>query len=191
MPIRVHFSGKDGDLWTYFKVLEDRDETPSIESLHQSCHSIYKRYIHPFAFEEALAGTYTDPEVAVAVGDPWNSPKTDTSSLNIPTSESLSESAPSQTSRSSQQSKPKGRKKKIDQKAHDNLTFNGDQVLAQSSRFMFDAMISREVIYATADGDVGRVWEVLKVRLEVFQYHRLKFTSFPVNDHNILGIFTY
>lgn len=45
--------------------------------------------------------------------------------------------------------------------------FLGDQSLAQSCRFLYDATISREIIYATAEGDVGRVWEAMKVCLNL------------------------
>ena len=45
---------------------------------------------------------------------------------------------------------------------------DGDHVLARSIMFMRDAMISREAAYAVAEGDVGRVFEVLKVMLFTF-----------------------
>lgn len=38
--------------------------------------------------------------------------------------------------------------------------FDGDQVL---STFMRDARVSREFLYAVAEGDVGRVYEAMKV----------------------------
>lgn len=41
----------------------------------------------------------------------------------------------------------------------------GDFVLARSVSFMRDALISREAAYAAAEGDVGRVYEVVKVSL--------------------------
>ncbi|KAG1750427.1 uncharacterized protein EDB91DRAFT_1244005 [Suillus paluster] len=44
----------------------------------------------------------------------------------------------------------------------------GDFVLARSVSFMCDALISREAAYAAAEGDVGRVYEVVKVMLFTF-----------------------
>jgi len=41
----------------------------------------------------------------------------------------------------------------------------GDRVLANSITFMRDAMMSREMSYAIAEGDAGRVYEVMKVCL--------------------------
>lgn len=39
----------------------------------------------------------------------------------------------------------------------------GDRVLASSITFMRDALMSREMSYAVAEGDMGRVYEILKV----------------------------
>ena len=39
----------------------------------------------------------------------------------------------------------------------------GDRVLASSITFMRDALMSREMSYAVAEGNTGRVYEVLKV----------------------------
>lgn len=41
---------------------------------------------------------------------------------------------------------------------------NGDRVLANSITFMRDALISREISYAIAQGDAGRVYQMMKVR---------------------------
>jgi hypothetical protein len=41
---------------------------------------------------------------------------------------------------------------------------NGDRVLSNSIAFMRDALLSQELSFAVAEGDVGRVYEILKVR---------------------------
>lgn len=41
----------------------------------------------------------------------------------------------------------------------------GDRCLMQSIAFMRDALVSREFTYALAEGDVGRVYEALKVSI--------------------------
>lgn len=46
--------------------------------------------------------------------------------------------------------------------------FEGDRVLAQSIALMRDAVVLREFVLATCDGDVGRVHEALKVMLSTF-----------------------
>ena len=46
--------------------------------------------------------------------------------------------------------------------------FKGDQVLARSTAFMRDTMISREAALASAEGDPGRLYEANKVMLFTF-----------------------
>lgn len=46
--------------------------------------------------------------------------------------------------------------------------FTGDQILARSISFIRDTMLAREFSIATADGDVGRLWEVIKVMVFTF-----------------------
>jgi hypothetical protein len=67
----------------------------------------------------------------------------------------------------------KGRKKKKSDteatKQTPNLAlspqaFYGDHVMSDSAYFMRDASLSREAAAAVAEGDVGRVYEVMKVR---------------------------
>ena len=42
---------------------------------------------------------------------------------------------------------------------------SGDQSLAQSILFMRDTMVSRDASHAVASGDVGRLWEDMKVSI--------------------------
>lgn len=60
--------------------------------------------------------------------------------------------------------RPTEKKKKDDKDEEEEFT--GDLVLAKSCRFIYDAMISRHTTYAVADGDIGSVWECLKVRID-------------------------
>lgn len=46
--------------------------------------------------------------------------------------------------------------------------FMGDQVLAHSIAFMHETMISREAMLASVEGDVGRLYEMIKVMLFTF-----------------------
>jgi hypothetical protein len=43
--------------------------------------------------------------------------------------------------------------------------FHGDRMLSEAATFKCDAMIAQEAASAAAEGDVGRVWEALKVNL--------------------------
>jgi hypothetical protein len=44
----------------------------------------------------------------------------------------------------------------------------GDQVLARSIAFMRETMISREAMLASVEGDVGRLYKMIKVMLFTF-----------------------
>ncbi|KAF8223238.1 hypothetical protein L208DRAFT_1381520 [Tricholoma matsutake] len=46
--------------------------------------------------------------------------------------------------------------------------FYGNHSFAEASTFKHDAMISREVAYAAAEGDVGQMWEGLKIMMFTF-----------------------
>ena len=110
---------------------------------------LFKRYGHPHAFERAMSGTFSNVETTVTIGDAWVSPLRESSSAHL----GPAKKRPSQ----------KNKKKDVEESDEEPIPFSGDQTLAQSCRFMYDATISREVIYAITDGDIGRVWEVLKV----------------------------
>jgi hypothetical protein len=47
-------------------------------------------------------------------------------------------------------------------------SFQGDQVLSRSIAYMRETMLAREMTLAIAEGDVGRLWEVIKIMLFSF-----------------------
>jgi hypothetical protein len=51
--------------------------------------------------------------------------------------------------------------------ATDGKDFKGDRVLSQSIALLGDIMWAWECAYAVAEGDAGRVYEVLKVGLNI------------------------
>jgi len=131
--------------------------------LYKSAKIVFSRYGHPYAFEDALIGKYDgDPDLTVACGDPWTPPLCEESSAIL------------SNERRKTEVKRKGKEKRGVSKATlDNESspiFLGDQTLAQSCQFLYDATVSRELVYATADGDVGRVWEIIKVSLVYLGY---------------------
>ena len=118
-------------------------------------HTLFNRYCHPHAFEDALEGTYHDPIQQVPSGDVWNPPVRENSSALLGNDKVKEKSKHLKT-------------KRKETNSSDQPPFTGDQTLAQSCRFMYDTTVSREMVYATADGDVGRVWEVMKVGRRTF-----------------------
>ncbi|KAJ3748285.1 hypothetical protein EV360DRAFT_25469, partial [Lentinula raphanica] len=65
------------------------------------------------------------------------------------------------------QRRPTRKEKEADEEKQ-KIRTTGDRVLANSIAFMRDALLSHECANAVASGDVGRVWEVLKVMLFTF-----------------------
>lgn len=154
---RVYLGGKNGNLLEYFEAAGRNKKIPSFDDLHGMAGCLFNRYGHPHAFENALDGNYDDLAITVPDGDKWTAPAQDESSASL---------AGGQGKAEPKKGKGKGkatRTKQDDTEKEPRPPFLGDQTLAQSCRFLYDATVSREVIYATADGDVGRVWEILKV----------------------------
>jgi len=59
--------------------------------------------------------------------------------------------------------------------------FQGDQVLAKSIVFMHETMHAHEMTLATAQGDPGCIWEMIKVMLFTFAGPtHLKYTQYPL-----------
>lgn len=63
-----------------------------------------------------------------------------------------------------------------DAKLDRTVEFKGDQALAESTRLIMDLSINREMAYATADGDPGRVIVILiayDLHLHRFEPHQV------------------
>lgn len=86
--------------------------------------------------------------IAIPEGDKWIS--TPTEPLSLPP----------------QPPRPSHKKNKRPEPSKD-----GDITLSESIVFMRDAMIAREAVYAVAEGDVGRLWEALKVPISHISWH--------------------
>jgi hypothetical protein len=147
---RIHFEGNNGNLLEYFIRKEANQSIPSFSKLWEEAQAVFLRYGHPHAFEHAMNGQFPSSEVEIAHGDEWKLIKEPSS-------------VPLDIANSKKQKKPP--KEGTEGEDEGNIPFRGDQSLAQSCRFLYDATVSREIIFATADGDIGRVWEVLKVSI--------------------------
>lgn len=93
----------------------------------------------------------------VPLGTPWIFSPVDISSIPAPKKTCKCKSKNTSTSTESAESKVP------DTPPSPPPPFYGDRVLSDLSGFMRDAMLSREVAAAVAEGAVGRVWEGLKV----------------------------
>ncbi|OJT06327.1 hypothetical protein TRAPUB_2789 [Trametes pubescens] len=191
---RLHF--KADDLFEYF-ASRTAEDLPSFEELHSTAKKLYRAYSSHLASERALYSP--DPtderppgewEKTVPVGSPWAPEKSSTRAQEAPPSHTQSGSQPSgQLGVSSSspvwplEAPPKDTAKQT-RKRKRSLSkprepFRGDQALADSIAFMKDAWVSREFMYAAAEGDVGRVYEAMKMMLFTFAgSSHTKYTSY-------------
>jgi hypothetical protein len=130
---------------------------PTIEELEKVAMMLHKRYSTPAAYGRNRE-QQGDPanKKNVPSGTPWFAP--------TPKTKDTPEKAPKKSKGKVRKSKTAG------VTAEDKLVqgsaspFRGDMSLAGSIQFMYDAMLSREASCAVAEGDIGRVYEVFKVR---------------------------
>jgi hypothetical protein len=94
----------------------------------------------------------------VPLGTQWDNNSVDTTNIF-----SLTEMANANRHTAKHATKKRKQSKKSSDSAE--LPFYGDRSFSEAATFKRDAMISREVAYAAAEGDVGRIWEGLKVNV--------------------------
>lgn len=140
---RIHLGGGN-DIFKHFVDLAASNNLPDIHTIETAAHTLHHMYSSTRAMHCALSDTTksTSWTATVPLGSRW------TPHTSNPTS-----AAPSQ---STKQPDTAGRNKK------------GDRVLSNTIGFMRDAILSREVSYAIAEGDAGRVYEIMKVMLFSF-----------------------
>lgn len=128
--------------------MDSASQLPTLEKLREDAKLLFHRYGHSSAFYNAIKGDYEDNQRKVPPGQPWE-PQTEEHEEEL-------EENPAQK-------KGKGKKDAYRETYDRTVEFKGDQALAESTRLIMDLSINREMAYATADGDPGRVWEVMKV----------------------------
>ncbi|PPR02512.1 LOW QUALITY PROTEIN: hypothetical protein CVT26_011996 [Gymnopilus dilepis] len=141
---RNHF--KCSDIFEHFKMLDSTKTLPEIEDLIPVARKLHRAFTSTRAIYHALSDTTaTTPWSAVIpLGSPWTPLTSDASSENF--KEILERPS-------------KGKKKEL---VPPTRHAKGDRVLANSITFMRDALMSRELSYAIAEGDAGRVYEIMK-----------------------------
>ncbi|PBK85144.1 hypothetical protein ARMGADRAFT_1048108 [Armillaria gallica] len=133
------------DLTEYFNTLAADNELPTFEHLHSMAQQLHMKYGTAAAFHFVIRYGNTH-------GTEWTPPARDSSSMDILPPSSLG--------------------KRLCQcklePSEDKVSFNGDKTLARSTRFICDALLSRQAVIAMAEGDVGCVWECLKTMIFTF-----------------------
>ena len=146
------------DLFGHFKTLAAKGKLPEFEDLEVLARKLYRAYSTTRGIYHALHGTETKNEWSdfVPLGTPWNP--------SINQSSTRTAAAPTQ----SKSTKKNRSKKKKNSSGEPSTTepFKGDRTLAKSIALRRDLLWQREMAYATAEGDVGRLYEIMKVRFD-------------------------
>ncbi|CAL1715102.1 unnamed protein product [Somion occarium] len=165
---QLYFSQQD--IFEYFKKLSDEKKVPAFEDLEVAARKLHRAYSSVRGVEYATAsveGTQGHQAAwhrTVPLGSPWTPPTAFDKSTC-----SNSDNTQQRTRSNSLQPRPLKRRRTEDEETEtDDSPFTGDRCLMQSIVFMRDALVSREFTYALAEGDIGRVYEALKIMLFTF-----------------------
>lgn len=156
---RIHFGTTD--IFNYFEERAQLKNLPTFDELEAAATKLFEKYVSPRARYQVKADARDEATSDIPrapLGAPWQTPVE-------------SAPAPKKGKRKAAKTLKVGagatvKQKKKNKKPDDDgpkPPFHGDQVSFDDSVFMHDAMISREVAAAVAQGAVGRVWEGLKV----------------------------
>ena len=139
-------------MWTYFDAL-DEHKLPTPEELFKVALSLYDNYSTPKAATMFMSGCQLNTSV-VSIGEPWREVE-DVGPEPKP--------APVETDDMDTklvEGEDEGKEKDVV-----SVDFDGDHTLMRSALFMYEALVSKEVAQAVAEGDIGRVYEGIKVGL--------------------------
>ncbi|KAJ2976135.1 hypothetical protein NUW54_g11617 [Trametes sanguinea] len=163
------------DIFAHFAEKAKAATLPSFEDLEAAAKRLYRAYCTQHAAERALEDVHdldTDAEhpkrsawkAAVPLGSPWKAtgstpqPDTSTSTQREQAGQPSTPMPPCTSAPSSAKNASKTARER----------FEGDRSLANTISFMIDALALEEFHYAVAEGDVGRVYEVIKVMVFTF-----------------------
>jgi hypothetical protein len=138
----------------HFANLARRDELPSLETILTQADVLVKRYASQVAYEQALSHAESK-DAPDHMKVPFGSPITTTSSSDMATDSPQSDLP----------ALPIEDVPKVHQEADE---FDSDRVLANSILFLQDFGWWTEMSYAVPEGDIGRVFEILKVSSAIF-----------------------
>ncbi|KAK6988318.1 hypothetical protein R3P38DRAFT_3332094 [Favolaschia claudopus] len=153
---RIHF--ETDDIFAHFSKLRELKKLPSFEELEIAAKKLFDTYVRMDATEEATGWTARAP-----LGSPWAAVP------DPPPKEIKKRKSKKKAEAESEATKAPPKKPcKPKREPSPPPPFVGDQALFETGTFMHDAMIFREAAAATAQGDVGRVWEALKIMVFTF-----------------------
>lgn len=157
----VSLQFKTENLWTHFDKLDHQGNIPSPEDLFKMAVTLWNNYSSPGAFTKFMVGCQPNDSV-VPTGEPWRKEE-DTDPEPGP-SKAVDSGTKDEGKGDSREEEEGGKTKgKGAMPVGPEKEFRGDHVLARSVSFMYEALVSKEVAQAAAEGDVGRVYEGVKV----------------------------
>jgi hypothetical protein len=158
-------------LLEYFEKLSTVDKLPTLDTLLEKATLLTDRYVSqaaPVHSLSAVEAASDDYENKVPNGTPWVGPvrsatspqSTDPDFDDLPELVDITEPEPPVET-------PETAKKADDTPKHheEKSGFTGDRVLRNSQLFMMDMGWWIEMAHAVPEGDIGRVWEIMKVRI--------------------------
>ncbi|KAI1790500.1 hypothetical protein LXA43DRAFT_973673 [Ganoderma leucocontextum] len=154
----------DEDLFEHFENVDEQN-VPSLETLREHARTLHNRYSTQRAWVAAMQGGDAALDAGWVSGDPWTHPSTeqlDQGPIIPPAAEEDKDKSPRSASSTESESSSSHASSGADSES-EGQAFSGDRTLAQSILFMRDAMVSRDASHAVAMGDVGRMWEDLKM----------------------------
>ncbi|KAI9066783.1 hypothetical protein FKP32DRAFT_1565201 [Trametes sanguinea] len=151
---RVYYGCED--LTTYFESIAAQPASqrsmPLLDELRGVAQLLYERYSSQRAWFDAMEGGSAAEESGWSVGSRWGQSHSE-STPSSPINDATLREPPTTAASDSEPAVP---------------TFSGDRTLAQSILFMSDAMLARDISDAVAIGDIGRVWNDMKILLFKF-----------------------
>lgn len=142
------------DLLSHFAHLASQNNLPSLETLLCCADTLVDRYASQDAYEQALS-----------LADSNDAP----TSMKVSVGQSTTMSTVVDIAEGDLPAPPMEDLPKVHQEVNN---FDGDRVLANSILFLQDFGWWTEIAYAVPEGDIGRVFEILKVNLCVFNSSR-------------------
>ena len=121
--------------------------------------ALWNNYSNPGAFTSFMTGCHLDHSV-VPINKPWRDEE-DTDREPVP-----SQAVDSGEGKKGVESGKDEESKETEGRSTTSIAdkkFRGDHALARSASFMYETLVSKEVAQAVAEGDIGRVYEGIKV----------------------------
>ncbi|PIL25940.1 hypothetical protein GSI_11694 [Ganoderma sinense ZZ0214-1] len=192
---RLKLVSNGDDLFEHFEKLTEADIS-TLDALRQHAHELHNQYSTQRAWVLAMQGGDAADRAGWVTGETWEPPVAHLELSKKQPSEQTVVSEGGGQSAAEQQDPPMRRERSTSsEKSEDSSAsssskagsstgeseqgpFCGDRSLAQSILFMCDTMVSRDASHAVVSGDVGRLWEDMKMMFNFAGSSHSKYTTY-------------